>query len=548
MSYASSDDALSDGLGVTVNLLTGETSGDDAEGDTLVGIENLIGSAFQDTLTGNLGANTLQGGDGDDILYGSNGNDILEGGDGDDILYGGKHLDFLEGGDGDDILYGERGADTLYGNRGGDTLYGGGGADTLSGGDGEDTLYGGKHGDFLEGGGGTDTYVFESGDDADTIRGDTDGGRLYFKNAASFSDFVFSRNDADDVVIAVGEDSVTIEDFAQGRYSIHYGSENTALGRLSLAATAGGELTATDDEGADLMLGSSANDTLDGLGGDDTLYGYAGIDRLYGGEGDDTLYGGDASDTLKGGAGNDLLYGGEGADLLRGGADADTLHGGGGGDTIDGGEGVDIASYTTSYTGVRVSLVLQEEHQIDFEGQYGIEANQNHAVGDILSNIENIYGSDYIDWLTGDDNVNEIYGGAGNDRLEGGAGDDILHGGRGDDTLHGGAGTDTYVFSVGDEADAIVDNAGDAMTLRFEGSAYTLEDFNSGNINRVGNNLEITIDKNRHDGITERLKVYGAYDTDPATGTGNAAYTINIEYGSDGTFTEVTNDFWHTLT
>ena len=128
--------------------------------------------------------------------------------------------------------------------------------------------------------------------------------------------------------------------YADGRYSIHYGDSDTALGRLSLAATVGGELTATDDEGADLMLGSSAKDTFEGLGGDDTLYG------------------GDASDTLRGGAGNDQLHGGEGADLLGGGADTDTLHGGGGEDLLDGGEGVDIASYTTSYIGVRVSLVL----------------------------------------------------------------------------------------------------------------------------------------------------------------------------------------------
>ena len=47
--------------GVTVNLLTGSVSGGDAEGDTLTSIENLFGSAGNDSLTGDGGANRLGG-------------------------------------------------------------------------------------------------------------------------------------------------------------------------------------------------------------------------------------------------------------------------------------------------------------------------------------------------------------------------------------------------------------------------------------------------------------------------------------------------------
>src|SRR5262249_27160907 len=61
-----------------VSLVTGTGSGGDAQGDTLVNIENLIGSAQADTLTGDGGDNVLDGGGGGDVLIGGDGNDIYE--------------------------------------------------------------------------------------------------------------------------------------------------------------------------------------------------------------------------------------------------------------------------------------------------------------------------------------------------------------------------------------------------------------------------------------------------------------------------------------
>jgi Ca2+-binding RTX toxin-like protein len=54
--------------GVDVSLMTGLGSGGDAQGDTLINIENLTGSAFNDTLEGNGGNNVLVGGAGIDTL------------------------------------------------------------------------------------------------------------------------------------------------------------------------------------------------------------------------------------------------------------------------------------------------------------------------------------------------------------------------------------------------------------------------------------------------------------------------------------------------
>ena len=77
-SYVSSDAA------VDVNLLDDTASGGHAEGDELDNIENLIGSAFDDTLTGDAGANVIDGGDGVDSITGGDGADTLIGGDGGD--------------------------------------------------------------------------------------------------------------------------------------------------------------------------------------------------------------------------------------------------------------------------------------------------------------------------------------------------------------------------------------------------------------------------------------------------------------------------------
>ena len=72
--------------GVTVNLATGATLGGDAQGDTFSGIEQVLGSAQGDTLTGDAGANTLWGGAGDDVLSGGAGADMLKGGGGNDTF------------------------------------------------------------------------------------------------------------------------------------------------------------------------------------------------------------------------------------------------------------------------------------------------------------------------------------------------------------------------------------------------------------------------------------------------------------------------------
>lgn len=96
--------------GVVASLLSGGSEGD-AAGDTYKGIENLLGSAYEDSLTGDNLANLLDGGAGDDILNGGLGDDKLLGGTGADTLIGGFGNDTLTGGAGDDVMTGSSGRD-----------------------------------------------------------------------------------------------------------------------------------------------------------------------------------------------------------------------------------------------------------------------------------------------------------------------------------------------------------------------------------------------------------------------------------------------------
>jgi Ca2+-binding RTX toxin-like protein len=162
--------------GVAVDLATGFGSGGDAQGDTLTGIETLVGSAYNDTLTGAAGGNTLAGGAGNDVLRGGAGADALQGGAGVDTAsyYTGSSgvevslvtgtgsggdaqgdtlsgIENLSGSQGNDGLVGDSGANTLQGWNGNDVLTGAGGKDTLTGGAGGDRFVYGSVGQSVVG-------------------------------------------------------------------------------------------------------------------------------------------------------------------------------------------------------------------------------------------------------------------------------------------------------------------------------------------------------------------------------------------------------------
>lgn len=211
-----------------------------------------------------------------------------------------------------------------------------------------------------------------------------------------------------------------------------------------------------DDGGSDWLEGTNQNDDIYGLAGNDVLFGHRGNDNLFGGEGSDWVFGGRGhdklwgaqnADYLDGGRGNDKIFAGSGGDALIGreGDDElygeggnDVLSGGAGNDLFDGGAGIDTASFAGSDGAVNVALWLNSP-QWTGEGL------------DTFVDIENLFGSQFHDVLSGDSGNNRLEGRDGHDRLDGGPGNDYLAGGDGSDGLIGGTGNDIFDGGEGND-------------------------------------------------------------------------------------------------
>jgi hypothetical protein len=142
-------------------------------------VERVIGSQYNDSLTGSAGKETLDGGPGNDALAGLGGNDTLMPGPGVDAVAGGSGVDRLsyatslvpviinavtgavtaEGNDSFSSIesyVGSPFADEMDGNGTNERMSGGAGDDHLSGAGGDDVLLGGDGDDSLDGGQGVD--------------------------------------------------------------------------------------------------------------------------------------------------------------------------------------------------------------------------------------------------------------------------------------------------------------------------------------------------------------------------------------------------------
>lgn len=176
-------------VGVLASLKDGTASGASGDQDTLVGIENLWGSAHRDWLLGNSGVNELFGANGNDYLEGMEGADKISGGSGSDMasyylsnagvyvnlktgtaMFGHAEgdtffsIEDLNGSGFADQLQGLDGASELRGQGGDDLLRGEGGIDRLMGGEGNDRIVGGLGADHMSGGSHADRFIYESAD------------------------------------------------------------------------------------------------------------------------------------------------------------------------------------------------------------------------------------------------------------------------------------------------------------------------------------------------------------------------------------------------
>jgi trimeric autotransporter adhesin len=338
------------------------------------------------SLTGSAGADRLEvngpfpavisGAGGDDTLIGGFGDDVLLGGDGNDVLIGGMGSDLLEGGAGDDLYIVDDlnevvelaggGSDTvrltatqdvvvsgeienfevlgtaavkLTGNAADNRLVGNSAINRIEGGAGNDVLDGGAGADVLIGGSGDDRYVVD--------------------------------NAADTITELAGQGNDTVA--ASISWALTGGSN---IENIQLLGE--GDLIATGDAGANVLVGNGGRNVIRGLGGNDTLDGGGNADVLYGGQGDDRYLVDDSGDQVK---------------------------------ELDG-EGRDSVVATASF------VLADFVEDLSLGGTANLDATGNAADNHIAGNAGN----------------NTLSGGAGNDLLDGAAGNDVLFGGAGNDS------------------------------------------------------------------------------------------------------------------
>jgi subtilisin family serine protease len=133
--------------GVTANLKTPSYNKGEATGDTYYSIENLTGSAFNDTLTGNTYNNVLQGGLGADKLYGDAGSDTASYANAAAAITANLASPSSNLGEAKGDIYSS--IENLTGSAFNDTLKGNGSANVLQGGLGADQLYGAAGNDIF---------------------------------------------------------------------------------------------------------------------------------------------------------------------------------------------------------------------------------------------------------------------------------------------------------------------------------------------------------------------------------------------------------------
>lgn len=336
----------------------------DGPTDTLVSIENIIGTSLDDVISGDEGDNALDGGEGADTIDGRGGDDRITV-VGDDMAMGGAGNDYFVLGAGNATITGGSGDDTLEFDGSGLQYY------------------------YVD----TNTYISDFSRqkavwadtgtaDERTVNGVTLTPDQVFKADPTYAT---SLDDLDRVVPEHPDFDIGFtEEFAiyTGTYDVEEIVGGIAVDRVA-------------SEGDDVLGGFEDNDLFRAGGGNDTVYG---------GRGDDTLWGETGNDSLQGGRGDDILYGGVGDDTSNGGLGDDTIIDPSGNSVVDAGGGADRVGLLSGKNivngGDTGDLII---------GGFG---------NDVLS------GDEGDDVILGDVSTNLF----GNDRITGGAGDDLLEG------------------------------------------------------------------------------------------------------------------------
>ncbi len=348
------------------------------------------------------------------LSLGSAGNDT--------VTASGNNPAILRGFGGNDVLTGGSGTDTLVGDEGEDTLIGGAGNDTFAYAKLSDLIVNNSVIDSIDGGEGSDIIRVDA---AVTITQETDLSR-----ASNVESIVQNATGGARVEINSLTKLGSIRGFD---LSSSTGSSTVILDGVSRA------VSVSTGSGDDRIVGTLANDVLNGGGGADTISGGAGADTLIGGDGDDVFTYVKLGDFLQGNAAVDSIDGGAGEDRFE----------------ISGRITFTAADSLARVTGVETFRQRDIESGPDFSANILIESDEK------LGSIRNfdLRGSSLatsvidLSRITKDVSVrieagtNTISGGSGNDVLTSSSGNNVFIGGAGVDTLIGGVNSDSFEYA-----------------------------------------------------------------------------------------------------
>ena len=460
--------------GIKVDLADGlPEHGGHAEGDVLVSIENIVGTYYDDIISGEVGPSTdrlyggwgndtitlrgtgggeAHGGPGDDDInlvgsgataYGDDGREIFSVVGNSNTVYGGNDSDIVWVSGNFNTIFSEAGKDIIQifapstasgnvlaggadddtiidGGSGGNIFYGGDGSDKIDAGDGNDTIYDDTttaSPDKIDAGAGDDIIYTMGG--GDTIDGGPGNDTLFLQYGASTAAIVVTLGDPD-VFTLIGGDGTRFIHIEDLQFTGGSGDDKVTV------------LTSTGKT----LEGGGGNDELRTGDGNDILYGGTGNDQLYAGAGNDTVIGNAGNDLLEGGDGNDYLYGDFsyepfGNDILHGGNGDDYLYDPGGNNELDGGDGFDIVDLSGSAGGVYASLA--DAQVFLASGGLGFASGFNAAIvvaTDTIHNVERVFGTQF------------------DDQYFGTAADEMFAPNTGNDSVFGGGGHDTAEYST----------------------------------------------------------------------------------------------------
>ena len=234
---------------LTSDIVTGRGA------DAIPDVEGIVGSNFDDTITGDGGSNLLVGQEGDDVIEAGDSEpvptglaDLIDGGPGDDVLDGADGGDVVTYDDADAAVVVDLAAGTATGW----------GTDTLVG---IEAVLGSEFDDSISGDDGSNHFTGGPGNDAIDGRAGTD-------EMAYFDAF-----------------APVVVDLAAGT-STGWGDDTLQL--IEDVTGSAGDDSITGDDAPNSLMGGSGDDSLFGNAGDDSLTGEAGVDAADGGEGSDT--------------------------------------------------------------------------------------------------------------------------------------------------------------------------------------------------------------------------------------------------------------------